>query len=87
MEVTSKDLASAAAGQNLEDGDGPRHLVVREVLPDVCLECVLGRRCAVDQHDERRQTLTVLLVVDAKDDGLGDVGVAGQRLLDLDRIL
>ena len=45
-----------------------------------------GRSRPSRQHDERRQALAVLLVVDADHGGLGDIGMGRQHLLHLDRV-
>ena len=50
------------------------------------LESVGRGRGAGSEHDERLESLAVLLVVDPEHAGLGDVGVGGQCLLHLDRV-
>src|SRR5882757_5710939 len=51
LKLTAEDLASASTRQFVEYGDLAWHLVVRQVLPDVCLEGLWRRGDPGVEHD------------------------------------
>ena len=70
LQLAPDDLAGAAARQFIENRNAPWHFVIREIFPNVRLECVRCGGGAVGEDDERCQSLSVLLVVDAEYRGL-----------------
>src|SRR5207247_9479870 len=64
-QLALEDLARGVAGKLVHELDLARHLVAREVGPNVLLRLVLGQLRVVPCDDERLQALAELLVVDA----------------------
>jgi hypothetical protein len=64
-QLVSDDLADGVAGQLVEKGDLPRHLVAGQVRPDMCFEQLGYGRRAWPKHYERGEPLPEALVVDA----------------------
>src|ERR1700754_183466 len=61
LEVFTDDLAGDAARKLIENGNLPRHFVIRQALPNMLFQRVGCCACAVGQHHEPSQPLTVLL--------------------------
>src|SRR5690348_1956876 len=78
-------LAGRGAGELVAELDGGRGLVAGDLGLAVLDQLVLGQRRARGLDHERLDRLAPLLVGDADDGDLGDVGMGEDDVLDLDR--
>jgi hypothetical protein len=75
----------AVRGSSSTNSTSRGHLEAREVLANVRAHAV-GVEVGVGlEHDEGSQALPVLVIVDADDRDVGDLGMIGQEVLDLAR--
>src|ERR1700728_1323761 len=84
-ELALEDLAGGVARKLGDEDDFAWDLVAGEVLLDVFLDRVLVEIGVLAGDDERLQALAELVVGDADDGGLFDLGMVGEQVLDLAR--